>query len=149
MTLRVPADYSSRVPADLSGVSPTSSSAPAERPLQLAVLLVGLAGAGLTAVGLGAMLQFHGRFSLGVGLMLVLYGLGVMAAAWLGYKRHLLAFGAMVSVTLLHIAVVASTARGSRATWLWWFEIPLVVTLVCLLVPSSLRALGRLPRTED
>lgn len=118
-------------------------------PLLVAVVLVGLVGAAITLVGVASILQFHGRFSLGVGAMLVLYGLMVLAAAWLGRGRHPLAFGAMTTVSLLHATVIASTANGSDAWWLWPFLVPVIVTLVCLMLPSSREALGRYGRRED
>ena len=112
-------------------------------PLTIAVWLVALAGLLLIGVGVASILQFEGRFSLGVGVMLVIYGLGVLGAAWLGRHQHILAFGAMTSVTVLHGLVIASTANGSHAWWLWPFLVPVAVTFVCLMWPSTRRALGR------
>ena len=100
-------------------------------------------------VGVGVIAQMHGRFSIGVGSMLVLYGLLVTAIAWMGWKRHPLAFGLMVSATVLHILVVGSTANGSKVWWLWLVEIPLVATIVCLMVPSTRRLLGHGPSHDE
>lgn len=111
-------------------------------PLRAALLLLALTGAALVLLGILTMLQRHGRFSVGVGGMLVLYGLGVIGLAWLGQRRHPLAFGAMTAATVLHALVVVSTARGSGVWWLWLVLVPVLVTLVCLMWPSSRRELG-------
>ena len=118
-------------------------------PLRAAVVLVGAAGLALALLGLGTIIQWHGRFSLGVGAMLVLYGLGVLGIAWLGRRRHPLAFGAMTAASVLHALVVVSTARGSGAWWLWLLLVPVLATLVCLMAPSTRRALGHYTLRED
>lgn len=140
------ADYSSRVHEDLSAESSGASGlVPEDRAplaLRLAVGLIAVAGLALVAVGVVSVLQFHGRFSLGIGAMLLIYGASVIGVAWLGRRHHPLAYGAMTFVTILHGFVIGSTAYGSRAWWLWLLLVPVVFTIGCLIHPDTRRTLG-------
>lgn len=118
-------------------------------PLRLAVGLVAAVGLALVVLGVATIVQWHGRFSLGVGAMLGLYGLGVLGIAWLGRRHHPLAFGAMTAATVLHGLVVVSLARGGGAWWLWLLLVPLVATFACLMAPATRRVLGHYTLSED
>ncbi|MGD8213540.1 hypothetical protein [Aestuariimicrobium sp. Y1814] len=109
----------------------------------MALAITALTAALLVALAVFVMAQGHGRFSLGVGAALLGYGALVAAIAWLGWKRHPLGYGPLVGVTLLHGCVVASTAWGSQAWWLWFGLLPALVAIVCLLAPVVREEFGR------
>ncbi|MGD7731788.1 hypothetical protein ACQCX5_02360 [Propionibacteriaceae bacterium G57] len=102
----------------------------------------------LVALGVSVMAQGHGRFSVGVGAALLVYGVAVAGIAWLGWKKHPLAFGPMMGANVLHAMVIASTANGSKALWLWFGLIPVVASIVALLWPSTRAEFGRGPQPK-
>lgn len=112
-------------------------------PLTVAVVLTGLAALLLVGLAVTVMGQGHGRFSLGVGLSLLLYGALVAGIALLAWLKHPLGYGPIVAVNVLHGCVIASTALGSQAWWLWLGLIPVVVAVGCLLLPDVRAELGR------
>lgn len=99
---------------------------------------VGTALAGVTFVSLGvaALAQQHAAFSLGVGIVLVAYGLLVCAIAWFGWRGATFASGAMIAAGLLHLATAASYATGDG--WFW-----AVLIAIVPLVTVILAVLGR------
>ena len=122
---------------------PTETEAPTTRwPVLTAVASVAVTALVLIVLGVAVVAQLHGRFSLGVGAMLLIYGLGMAGVAWLGWKRHPLAFGAMFFLSLLNAMVIISTANGSKAWWLLGALVAPVITLGCLLMPSARAELG-------
>lgn len=136
--VRILCDYSSRVP---NHVSEERTGRPG--PLLAAVVITALSG--LLLVGLAAvvMAQGHGHFSLGVGLSLLMYGALVGGIAWLGWRTHPLAYGPMMAVNVLHGCVIASTALGSQAWWLWLGLVPVVAAILCLLNSEVRQKFGR------
>lgn len=122
---------------------PTETEAPTTRwPVLTAVASVAVTALVLIVLGVAVVAQLHGRFSLGVGAMLLIYGLGMAGVAWLGWKRHPLAFGAMFFLSLLNAMVIISTANGSKAWWLLAALVAPALTLGCLLMPSARAELG-------
>ena len=97
----------------------------------------------LVGLAVAVMGQGHGRFSLGVGLSLLMYGALVGGISVLAWRRHQLAYGPIVAVNVLHGLVIASTASGSQVWWLWFGLVPVVVAIACLLLPRVRAELGR------
>lgn len=112
---------------------------PLNRPpaLILAVAGTALFAAAFVVVGIGSMLQQHGRFSIGVGAMLVIYGLFVGFAALAGWRAWPLARGGMVSLALLHLMSSVSIARGSGTAWMWLSAALALATVVAAVMPST------------
>lgn len=114
------------------------------KPLTVAVVITGLTTLVLAGLGVSVMAQQHGRFSAGVGLALLLYGLLVGVVAWLAWQRHSLGYGPMVAFNVLHGFVIGSTANGSHAWWLWFGLVPVAIAVVCMLMPVTRAEFGRL-----
>ena len=112
-------------------------------PLLVAVAITAVTSLVLAGLGFSALLQQHGRFSVGVGVALLLYGLMVGLVAWLGWRKQPLAYGPLVALSVLHGMVIASTANGSSVWWLWLGLIPVAAAVVCLLLPVVRTEFGR------
>lgn len=112
--------------------------------LGMAVVLVAL-----LVVVVGVLAQGHGRFSLGIGVMLAIYAASMAVAAWAGWRVHRLAYGAMMGLSVVNAFVVASTANSSHALWLWPLLLPVLVTIGALLTRSARAAFGRLDVAQD
>lgn len=69
-------------------------------------------------VALATLLQRHGMFSAGVGVMLLLYGLLLAALAVLAVRGVTLVTGMVVAAGALHVMVAVSLALNG-APWLW------------------------------
>lgn len=110
-----------------------------------ASLWVAIVGSGIFAlafliVGIGALVQRHGRFSAGVGAMLLLYGAFVALAAWGAWRGASLSRGGIVTAALIHLFMGQSIARNGQP--LAWLAFALaLVTLVAAVTPASTRAL--------
>lgn len=117
--------------------------------LVVAVVITALTGLLLVGLAVSVMAQGHGHFSLGVGLALLMYGALVTGIAWLGWLRHPFGYGPIMAVNVLHGCVIASTAMGSQAWWLWFGLVPVVVAILCLLVPEVRTEFGRGPRRHQ
>lgn len=113
-----------------------------------AALLTALSGVAFVAVGAVAFAQGHGRFSWGVGSVLVVYGLLVMLLAILLWRRVALAQGLVIASSLLHIGVLWSVASGE---WAWLVRglilIPLAAVVACLL-PATREVLEQSAPTQ-
>lgn len=83
----------------------------------------------------------HGQFSGGVAVMLGIYGVGLLWAAWGLWRMSLFARGPILATALLHLAVLSGYVTGPDA-WVAYLlaGVPLV-TLVALFWPSTTRAL--------
>lgn len=125
----------------MSDVSPVE---PGRRPWSLviaaaATLLVGIA---LIAVAVAVMVTRMALFSLGVGVMLLIYGALVVLIGWAAWRRARLAFGPLVAGALLHLLVTLNLARGSLAPLFFGLAVVPLATLVCAFLPDTRRALG-------
>lgn len=90
----------------------TTMSVPANTRLPQCVWIA-VGGAGLSALaavgfGIASLASGHGTFSVGIGIMLVAYGLILAFGAWLGWRRHPLARGLIVAPALLNLATALS-----------------------------------------
>ncbi|WP_022910394.1 hypothetical protein [Aestuariimicrobium kwangyangense] len=103
------------------------------RPLIVAGGLTGAAAAALVVLGVVVAAQRHGIFSVGVGVMLLLYGLLVGAVAWWARRGRLWTTGPMVAAALLHLLVVVAIAPDANAWW-WALVLPLAMTAALALV---------------
>lgn len=92
-----------------------------------------LTGVTVLATGALSLAQAHGRFSTGVGSMLLMYGLVVLLLGVAALRGVPAVRGAVVAAGLLHVIVVASMAANGAPS-LWWLELPLVLTLGAALV---------------
>jgi hypothetical protein len=102
------------------------------------LLLIGLAAASLAAG--------HGGFSGGVGLALIAYGAGMLAAAWALWRLNLLGRGPVVATAALN--AVAGYTFTPSAPWVWLLVVVSVGTVVAAALPSTSRALHLRRRAE-
>lgn len=69
----------------------------------LAITLTALTALAVVVIGIASILARPGEvFSLGVGLMLVLYGAIMFGIAWAAFRRHSWAWGLLVAAALLN-----------------------------------------------
>ena len=110
------------------------------RPTSLVVAIVGTALFALAIIGIGlaTALQRHGRFSAGVGAMLLIYGVFVAAVAWAGWRALPLARGGIVTGAIIHAMVAWTTARTGQP-WAWPVFVLALVILVCAVTPAATR----------
>lgn len=118
----------------------------APRPLSLWIAVAGSAASALAVVGVGvvSMVTNLGVFSIGVGLMLISYGLLMAAGAWLGWRRHQLSRGLIVAPALLNLAIVISLMGSgdvAQTTGAAVAAVVFVVTVVAAVLPSTRMAL--------
>lgn len=116
------------------------------RPLSLWIAVLGSALAALVVVGFGivSMVTNLAVFGIGVGVMLIAYGLLIGAGAWLGWRRHQLARGLIVAPALLNLAVVASLIGAGDTAQTVGAAIAaavFVATVVAAVLPSTRLAL--------
>ena len=95
----------------------------------LAGLLTLVAATALAVVGIVVVAQWHGLFSVGVGAMLLLYGLLVLFIGLAALRGRTWASGPVIAAAILHILVVAAIA-GQASPWWWAMLLPLAVTAV-------------------
>jgi len=117
---------------------------PTVRPLPLAVAAVLTGVFALVVVGLaiGSAVQSHGRFSIGVGVMLLLYG---ALLAWIAIAAWRLRFyirGALVGSALLNLAVALSSWSSNIPVWSAVAVLSAVIA-GCGVLPSTTLALKR------
>ncbi len=116
------------------------------RPVGLGIAVTGTALSALALLGMGvaSITARWTTFGVGIGVVLIVYGLLVGAGAYLGMKRVPLARGMMVAPALLHLASAASFATsndvpqriGSGLAGVFF-----VVVVAAALLPSTRRAL--------
>ncbi|MHB1007801.1 MAG: hypothetical protein ACYC1E_00915 [Propionibacteriaceae bacterium] len=111
-------------------------------PLTIAAVLTALFALAVIGVAVASALQPHGQFSLGVGIMLSLYGALLAWVAWTTWRQRFYVRGALVGSALLNLAVAVSSF-GSNVTL--WSVVALLsaVIAVCGVLPSTSRALTR------
>ena len=112
-----------------------------ERPLPLVVAVVGaaLAGVALVVLAIASLAAGHGSFSGGVGVVLLVYGAAMLAAAWGLWRRSLFGRGPVVAFSLLNLAA-GVTFTGSSG-WLWLGVAVSAVTAVAAALPATSAAL--------
>jgi hypothetical protein len=110
--------------------------------LAVAAILTGVFALVVVGLGIGSAVQSHGRFSIGVGVMLVLYAalLGWIAiAAW---RQRFYIRGALVGSALLNLAVALSSLSSNIPLW----SVVAVLSAIiagCGVLPSTAHALKR------
>lgn len=73
-------------------------------PASLGVAIMGALLAAVILAGVGvAVVIAGGEYSVRIGVMLIFYAVLVAAGAWLGLRRHWLAFGAIITPALIHL----------------------------------------------
>lgn len=98
------------------------------RPLIIAGVLTLLVGLALVIVGVAVVAQLHGVFSIGVGAMLLLYGLLVAAIGSVALRGRTWATGPVVAAAVLHVLVVVAVAGNANPLW-WAALLPLLATV--------------------
>lgn len=84
--------------------------------LATCVLLTALTGLAVLGVAAGAAITSGRLFGYGVALMLMVYGLGLLAFSWFTAKGHAWALGLIVASSLLHLMVVYSLLTSEDST---------------------------------
>lgn len=100
----------------------------------------------LIAIGIASIVARGAVFGLGVGIMLIVYGLLVGAGAWLGWARSGLARGVIVAPALLHLATAISLAGGGDLPQLIGGVVAaafFAVIIVAAVLPSTREVLGK------
>ncbi len=111
-------------------------------PLTVAAILTGVFALVVVGLAVGSAVQAHGRFSIGVGVMLLLYGalLGWIAATT--WRQRFYIRGALVGSALLNLAVAVSSLPSNVPLWSVVAVLSAVIA-VCGVLPSTTRALRR------
>jgi hypothetical protein len=119
-------------------------------PLTVAAGLTGLFALVTIVLGVGSVLQFHGRFSAGVGIMLLMYGALLGWIAYAAWRQRFYIRGALLASALLNLGVAVSSLSSNVPLW---SVITLVsaTIVVCAILPSTTQALRRSrgDRTDD
>ncbi len=126
--------------------------APVARPVPLSVAagLTGLFSLVTIVLGIGSALQFHGRFSAGVGIMLLLYGAMLGWIAYAAWRQKFYIRGALLASALLNLGVAVSSLASNVPLWSVITLISATI-VVCAILPSTSQALRRSrgDRTDD
>ena len=116
---------------------------PNRRPwsLTVAALLVWLIALAVAGVGISSAVQLHGRFSAGVGVMLMAYA---ALLAWVGFAAWRCRFysrGMLVGTGLLPLLLAGSSLQAGNV--LVWLAVGAVsaVTVACAFAPATAKAL--------
>ena len=86
-------------------------------PLTIAAALTGLFALVAIGLGIGSSVQAHGQFSIGVGIMLLLYGALLGWIAVTTWRQRFYIRGALVGSALLNLAVAVSSWGSNVALW--------------------------------
>lgn len=118
--------------------------APAPRPVPLSVAagLTGLFSLVTIVLGIGSILQFHGRFSAGVGIMLLMYGALLGWIAYAAWRRKFYVRGALLASALLNLGVAVSSLSSNVPLWSVITVLSAVI-VGCAVLPSTTQALRR------
>jgi uncharacterized membrane protein (DUF2068 family) len=110
------------------------------RPLALAAVLVALEAAAAVVFGVSAALSMQrNRIVVGAGTAALMMGYGALlaSAAWGLWRGRRWSRGPTIATQLIHLPVAWSFV-GGQTTWLALLLATMsVLTLICLLVPSS------------
>ncbi len=111
--------------------------------LTLAAILVWAVAASVAVIGLGTLGQLHGRFSAGVGVMLLAYA---ALLGWVGFSAWRCRFyarGMLVGTGLLHLFLsLSSMPAGNVAVWSL-VAVASAATVGCAMLPITARTLDR------
>lgn len=111
-------------------------------PVLLAAWSTWLSAMVLAGVGVGSIVAGHGRFSIGVGTMLIGYALIVaLLGRWL-LRRVSWADGPLVASGILHLIVVISLVGSGAPVWILSLAVLAGVSVVGALLPASRRWLA-------
>jgi hypothetical protein len=111
-------------------------------PLTVAAVLTGVFALVVIGLGIGSSVQSHGQFSIGVGVMLLLYGALLGWIAFTTWRQRFYIRGALVGSALLNLAVALSSLSSNVALW----SVVAVLSAViagCGVLPSTTLALKR------
>jgi hypothetical protein len=86
-------------------------------PLTVAAALTGLFALVAIGLGIGSSVQSHGQFSIGVGVMLLLYGALLGWIAVTTWRQRFYIRGALVGSALLNLAVAVSSLSSNIPLW--------------------------------
>jgi len=117
-------------------------------PLTLAAILQAVFALAVVGVGIGAAVQTHGRLSIGVGIMLVLYGLLLGWIAYTTWRQRFYIRGALVGSALLNLAVAVSSFSSNVLLW-GVVAVLAAVIVICGMLPSTGSALRRARGDRD
>ncbi len=117
--------------------------------LAIAAVMTWAFAATIVVIGIGSIVQWHGRFSAGVGIMLLAYGAILAWIGWAAWTCRFYVRGALVASSLLHLLLaLSSLGAGNVLVWLLVAALNLVI-LVCAFAPPTTAALRRARRTDD
>ncbi|WP_245935240.1 hypothetical protein [Acidipropionibacterium virtanenii] len=111
-------------------------------PVLLAAWSTWLSALALAGVGVGSVVAGHGRFSIGVGAMLIGYAMIVALIAWWVVRRVAWADGPLVASGTLHLVVVISLMASGAPRWVLVLAVLAGVAVVTALLPVSRRWLA-------
>jgi hypothetical protein len=111
-------------------------------PLTVAAVLTGVFALVVIGLGIGSSVQAHGRFSIGVGVMLALYGLLLGWIAYTTWRQRFYIRGALVGSALLNLAVALSSLSSNVALWSVVAVLSAVIA-ACGVLPSTTLAMKR------
>jgi uncharacterized membrane protein (DUF2068 family) len=118
------------------------------RPLALAAVLVALEAAAAVVFGVSAALSMQrNRIVVGAGTAVLMMGYGALlaSAAWGLWRGRRWSRGPTIATQLIHLPVAWSFV-GGQTTWLALLLAAMsVLTLICLLMPSSTALFGGSP----
>ena len=126
---------------------------PSSRPLALAAVLVAVEAASAIVFGASAAMSVHrSRVVVGAGTAVLMAGYGALlaSAAWGLWRGRRWSRGPTIATQLIQLPVAWSFV-GGETTWLALLLATVsVLTLICLLVPSSTAVFaGSTPRSPE
>jgi uncharacterized membrane protein (DUF2068 family) len=126
---------------------------PSSRPLALAAVLVAVEAAAAIVFGVSAAMSMHrNRVVVGAGTAVLMAGYGALlaSAAWGLWRGRRWSRGPTIATQLIQLPVAWSFV-GGQTTWLALLLATVsVLTLICLLVPSSTAVFaGPTPRSPE
>ncbi len=123
-----------------------ATATPRPAPLTVAAVLTWVFALAFLVLAAGSLLQLHGMFSAGVGVMLAAYGALLAWIGWAAWRCRFYIRGALVGSAVLHLLVAVSSLSAENAGW-WLLVAALCLTIiVCGLLPSTTAALQRAQR---
>ena len=111
-------------------------------PLTVAAILTGVFALVVIGLAIGSSVQSHGQFSIGVGVMLLLYGALLGWIAFTTWRQRFYIRGALVGSALLNLAVAVSSFTSNVALW-GVVAVLSAVIAVCGVLPSTALAMKR------
>ncbi len=120
--------------------------------LGIAILGTALSGFGIIGVGVGSIADARAGFGIGIGAVLIGYGLIVLLGAWLGLRRSPWARGLIVAPALLHVATAVSLLSSDDKPQVFGAAVALVllvVVVVAAVLPATREALTGPAGSDD